>query len=343
MKIARSQLRRIIKEERLRLLYEQPAEHPYDTAKWQDAEATTSENDAVDMILSDLINSGADQSLIDEVEEAINYNEDMEYILSLIPDRVKDILGQAVSGEATGGLADFIADAAAPPMSDAARTWNGQNGNESLEDSLKTLAKAFQEDYKNNHHPYIQLMYRMALDGRVEELKQKAVDDLRVAVKNIKPTKKETQKDRDDGIYRGYNMVQDLEAMADAPGSYSLSRWIFSLRARPKKVLDLLPLTESRGNTMKITKRQLRRIIKEERAKLFNEWTPADAGFAAARDDDRNAMAKEDLYVNLTDDQSVALDELENALAMCLKAGVSDAEINDTVESNLIAGQLGKR
>jgi len=94
---------------------------------------------------------------------------------------------------------------------------------------------------------------------------------------------------------------------------------------------------------MRITKRQLKRIIKEERAKLFKEWTPADAGFAAARDDDRKRAAREDLYVNLTDDQSVALDELENALAMCLKAGVSDAEINDTVESNLISGQLGKR
>ena len=135
-------------------------------------------------------------------------------------------------------MPDFAQDAAAPPMSDAARTWSGQNGNESLEDSLKTIAKAFQEDYKNNHHPYIQLIYRMALDGRVEELKQKAVDDLRTAVKSIKPTKKETQKDRDGGIYRGNNMVQDLEAMADAPGSYSLSRWMFSLRARPKKVLD---------------------------------------------------------------------------------------------------------
>ena len=42
---------------------------------------------------------------------------------------------------------------------------------------------------------------------------------------------------------------------------------------------------------MKITKRQLRRIIKEEKAKLLKEWTPADAGFAAARDDDRNRDA----------------------------------------------------
>ena len=42
---------------------------------------------------------------------------------------------------------------------------------------------------------------------------------------------------------------------------------------------------------MKITKRQLRRIIKEEKAKLQKEWTPADAGFAAARDDDRRRDA----------------------------------------------------
>ena len=33
---------------------------------------------------------------------------------------------------------------------------------------------------------------------------------------------------------------------------------------------------------MKITKRQLRRIIKEEKASLLNEITPGDAGIAAA-------------------------------------------------------------
>ena len=37
---------------------------------------------------------------------------------------------------------------------------------------------------------------------------------------------------------------------------------------------------------MKITKRQLKRIIKEERAKL-QEMDPASAGMAAARQDDR--------------------------------------------------------
>ena len=42
---------------------------------------------------------------------------------------------------------------------------------------------------------------------------------------------------------------------------------------------------------MRITKRQLKRIIKEEKAKLLKEWTPADAGLAAARDDARRADA----------------------------------------------------
>jgi len=88
---------------------------------------------------------------------------------------------------------------------------------------------------------------------------------------------------------------------------------------------------------VKITKRQLRRIIKEEKAKLLKEAPRYGEQYSDTE------QSGQDLYVNLTDDQSVALDELENALAMCLKAGVSDAEINDTVESNLIAGQLGKR
>ena len=34
---------------------------------------------------------------------------------------------------------------------------------------------------------------------------------------------------------------------------------------------------------MRVTKRQLRRIIREEKARLLEQWTPADAGIAAAR------------------------------------------------------------
>ena len=38
---------------------------------------------------------------------------------------------------------------------------------------------------------------------------------------------------------------------------------------------------------MKITKRQLRRIIKEEHARILKEYNPAEDGMAAAREDDR--------------------------------------------------------
>ena len=62
---------------------------------------------------------------------------------------------------------------------------------------------------------------------------------------------------------------------------------------------------------MKITKRQLRRIIKEEKAKLLKEWTPADAGFAAARDDDRRNAVKQD--------PTQALDALHSAIDDLIK------------------------
>ena len=56
---------------------------------------------------------------------------------------------------------------------------------------------------------------------------------------------------------------------------------------------------------MKITKRQLRRIIKEEKAKLLREaGTPADAGFEAARMDEKTAGAiqlMQTVHANLED------------------------------------------
>ena len=56
---------------------------------------------------------------------------------------------------------------------------------------------------------------------------------------------------------------------------------------------------------MKITKRQLRRIIREEKARLLKEaGTPADAGFEAARMDAKTANALQLLqtvYANLQD------------------------------------------
>ena len=42
---------------------------------------------------------------------------------------------------------------------------------------------------------------------------------------------------------------------------------------------------------MKITKRQLKKIIREEKQRLLNEMTPADMGMAAARMDDQRRGA----------------------------------------------------
>lgn len=42
---------------------------------------------------------------------------------------------------------------------------------------------------------------------------------------------------------------------------------------------------------MKITKRQLRRIIREEKARIMNEMSPAEMGTAAARMDDQKRDA----------------------------------------------------
>lgn len=55
---------------------------------------------------------------------------------------------------------------------------------------------------------------------------------------------------------------------------------------------------------MKITKRQLRRIIKEEKARLMNEMDPHAAGREAARMDDKVAGTIQMLqtaHVNLED------------------------------------------
>ena len=56
---------------------------------------------------------------------------------------------------------------------------------------------------------------------------------------------------------------------------------------------------------MKITKRQLRRIIREEKARLLREaGTPADRGFESVRMDDKTATAiqlLQTVYANLQD------------------------------------------
>ena len=58
------------------------------------------------------------------------------------------------------------------------------------------------------------------------------------------------------------------------------------------------------GYKMKITKRQLRKIILEEKARLLNEMTPADAGFEAARMDDKVAgtiQLLQTVHINLSE------------------------------------------
>ncbi|MBG17628.1 MAG: hypothetical protein CMB77_04670 [Euryarchaeota archaeon] len=75
-----------------------------------------------------------------------------------------------------------------------------------------------------------------------------------------------------------------------------------SWQIRKEKELERKRLGESK---VKITKRQLRRIIREEKARLLKEaGTPADAGFEAARMDDKTASAiqlLQTVHMNLQD------------------------------------------
>ena len=85
MKITKRQLRRIIKEEKRKLLNE----HAYDAAKEESAHYGT-ETDAIYEILDDLEGIGAPPNIIAAVEEAERYEEDLTYVLSLIPIKLKD-------------------------------------------------------------------------------------------------------------------------------------------------------------------------------------------------------------------------------------------------------------
>ena len=82
MKITRRQLRKIIKESILN-------EHAYDATKEETAHYGT-ETDAIYEILSDLEYVGAPPGIIAAVEEAEQYEEDLAYVLSLIPIKLKD-------------------------------------------------------------------------------------------------------------------------------------------------------------------------------------------------------------------------------------------------------------
>jgi len=84
---------------------------------------------------------------------------------------------------------------------------------------------------------------------------------------------------------------------------------------------------------MKITKRQLRRIIKEEKRKVLKE-APR---YASSDAQEWGTQSGQDLYVNLTDEQQAALSNLELAVDKCIAAGVADADITDTIESRTMS------
>ena len=73
------------------------------------------------------------------------------------------------------------------------------------------------------------------------------------------------------------------------------------------------------GKTMKVSKQQLKQIIKEEKRKL------SELGISRGED------AMHDLYVNLSDGQLEALDDLTACLERCRTLGIPEADIADTV------------
>jgi len=76
---------------------------------------------------------------------------------------------------------------------------------------------------------------------------------------------------------------------------------------------------------VKITKRQLRRIIKEA-------WPRDAVGKLLPRQLSDNSDGP-DLYVNLTDDQLEALDDLTACMERCRRLGIPEADIADTIRA----------
>ena len=87
---------------------------------------------------------------------------------------------------------------------------------------------------------------------------------------------------------------------------------------------------------MRITKRQLKRIIKEEKAKLLKEAQSTFDGHpspvAGRTFSSQSGQDPTGLYVNLTDEQENALNDLDAAMAACVRAGCSAVDVMDTVQ-----------
>ena len=84
---------------------------------------------------------------------------------------------------------------------------------------------------------------------------------------------------------------------------------------------------------MKITKKQLKKIIKEEKAQVLKEWFSDEHDPATGKRDQYEPENDPELYVNLSDDQLDALDALQHALEDCRASNVPIADIMDTVKA----------
>ena len=50
------------------------------------------ESDAVDEVLNDLSMAGVDPELLEEIETMVHYNESLDSILRVIPDKIKEVI-----------------------------------------------------------------------------------------------------------------------------------------------------------------------------------------------------------------------------------------------------------
>ena len=80
---------------------------------------------------------------------------------------------------------------------------------------------------------------------------------------------------------------------------------------------------------MKITKQKLKQIIKEELSEAPRYKDPTAQLYAD--------QTGQKLYTDLDDDKKIALDALEVAVNNAYKAGLTDADIRDTIESRTMS------
>ena len=87
---------------------------------------------------------------------------------------------------------------------------------------------------------------------------------------------------------------------------------------------------------MKITKRQLRRIIKEEKARLLNEIAPDDP-YASVGGPDPSPSSRRPMpkAVNIERDAMIVLDQLQYAFFDALEELGVDADTAENIESFL--------